>query len=64
MSTAPPENRKPVDRESPSSSPLFSEQALMAAIVKRAHEFTLPALLDALLAVGLRAEEVLFRSHQ
>lgn len=64
MSTAPPENRKPVDHESPSSSPLFSEQTLMAAIVKRAHEFTLPALLDALLAVGLRAEEVLFRSHQ
>jgi len=39
------------------------QQALADAVARRAHEFTLPALLDALLAVGLRAEEVIFRSH-
>lgn len=40
-----------------------AQQELGEAIVSRAHEFTLPALLDALAALGLRAEEIEFRSH-
>ena len=39
------------------------QRELAAAIVRRAHEFTLPALLDALAALGLRSEEIEFRSH-
>ena len=60
MSKAPP---SPPRTAEPTTPPISPESALMAAIVRRAHEFTLPALLDALLAVGLRAEEVIFRSH-
>lgn len=44
--------------------PQSPNQALANAIVRRAHEFTLPALLDALAALGLRAEELEFRSHR
>ena len=33
-------------------------------MIRRAHEFTLPALLDALAALGLLAEEIEFRSHR
>jgi len=36
---------------------------LSEAIVRRAHEFSLPALLDALAALGLRSEQVTFRSN-
>jgi hypothetical protein len=60
MSKPPPKLPRAPESAPPPPSP---ESALMAAIVRRAHEFTLPALLDALLAVGLRAEEVIFRSH-
>lgn len=47
-----------------SAPPRRVEQALADAIVRRAHEFTLPALLDALQAAGLRAQEIIFRSHR
>lgn len=52
MSAPPPGGGQPVPQE-----------ALAEAIVRRAHAFTLPALLDALLALGLRAQEVIFRSN-
>lgn len=54
MSKPPPKLPRAPESAPPPPSP---ESALMAAIVRRAHEFTLPALLDALLAVGLRARK-------
>ncbi|HNN52329.1 MAG TPA: hypothetical protein PKO07_14970 [Pseudomonadota bacterium] len=60
MSKPPPSQPRAPGPATPPESP---EQTLMATMVRRAHEFTLPALLDALQAVGLRAEEVIFRSH-
>lgn len=43
--------------------PRSVQRELADAIVRRAHAFTLPALLDALAALGLRSEEIEFRSH-
>lgn len=62
MSAPPPGSPQPDEHRSPPPPSTAPERALAEAIVHRAHAFTLPALLDALLALGLRAEEVIFRS--
>lgn len=67
MSSTPGSPGAPDDRPQPgdagSDQRALQRLALTEAITRRAQDFTLPALLDALAAVGFRVGDIEFRSH-